>query len=42
MILHLLAMYITTTSTQRMNAAWSWVHLGKTVGEEISIYHPHT
>jgi len=37
MILHLLAMDIATTSTQRMNAGCPWVHLGKTAGE-ISIY----
>jgi len=38
MILHLLAMDIATTCTQRMNAGCPWVHLGKTAGEEISIY----
>jgi len=38
MILHLLAMDIATTSTQRMNAGCPWVHLGKTAGEDISIY----
>ena len=38
MILHLLAMDIATTSTQRMNAGCPRVHLGKTAGEEISIY----
>jgi len=37
MILDLLAMDITTTSTQRMNAGCPWVHLGKTAGEESDL-----